>query len=137
MTAQRALLVKEIGKPLVLVHDRLIPKEGPGQVQIKVTVAGKSQTRRNMAALSFFGFLLLRLYSHNKLGLNPHDQRSRDTGLLIEDKLPAVLSKDVVGTVSQVGDGVTNLRVGDRVMSLGSGAVTDSSQSGFPAVRAC
>ena len=65
------------------------------------------------------------------IGLNPHDQRSRDTGLLITDKLPAVLSKDVVGTVSQVGDGVANLRIGDRVMSLGSGAVTDSSQSGF------
>jgi NADPH:quinone reductase-like Zn-dependent oxidoreductase len=63
--------------------------------------------------------------------LNPHDQRSRDTGLLIADKLPAILSKDVVGIVSQVGDGVTNFRVGDRVMSLGSGAVADSSQSGF------
>lgn len=63
--------------------------------------------------------------------MNPHDQRSRDTGLLIADKLPAILSKDVVGAVSEVGGGVTNFRVGDRVMSLGSGAVTDSSQSGF------
>ena len=64
-------------------------------------------------------------------GLNPHDQRSRDTGLLIGDKLPAVLSKDVVGVVSQVGEGVTAFQVGDRVMSLGSGAVADSSQSGL------
>ena len=67
----------------------------------------------------------------NTIGLNPHDQRSRDTGLLIADKLPAVLSKDVVGTVSQVGEGTANFQVGDRVMSLGSGTVTDSSQSGF------
>ena len=42
-----------------------------------------------------------------------------------------MLSKDVVGTVSQVGDGVTNLQIGERVMGLGSGAVTDSSQSGL------
>jgi NADPH2:quinone reductase len=64
-------------------------------------------------------------------GLNPHDQRSRDTGLLIADKLPAILSKDVVGVVSQVGHGITVFQVGDRVMSLGSGAVADSSQSGL------
>lgn len=42
-----------------------------------------------------------------------------------------MLSKDVVGTVSRVGDGVTAFKVGDRVMSLGSGAVMDSSQSGL------
>jgi NADPH2:quinone reductase len=51
--------------------------------------------------------------------------------LLIADKLPAILSKDVVGAVSQVGDGVTAFKIGDRVMSLGSGAVADSSQSGL------
>lgn len=51
--------------------------------------------------------------------------------MLIADKLPAVLSKDVVGVVSQIGDGVTAFHVGDRVMSLGSGAVADSSQSGL------
>ena len=51
--------------------------------------------------------------------------------MLIADKLPAVLSKDVVGVVTQVGDGVTAFQVGDRIMSLGSGAVADSSQSGL------
>jgi len=51
--------------------------------------------------------------------------------LLIADKLPAILSKDVVGIVSQVGDGVTAFKVGDRVMSLASGTVADSSQSGL------
>jgi hypothetical protein len=39
---QRALLVQEIGKPLVLVNDHPILEPGNGQVQIKVTVAGKS-----------------------------------------------------------------------------------------------
>lgn len=51
MTTQRALIVQEIGKPLVLVHDRLISEAGPDQVQIKVAVAGKSETRRNVTAL--------------------------------------------------------------------------------------
>jgi NADPH2:quinone reductase len=65
-------------------------------------------------------------------GLNPHDQRSRDTGLLIADKLPAILSKDVVGVVSRIGEGTAQwFQVGDRVMSLGSGSVADSSQSGL------
>jgi hypothetical protein len=42
MATQRALLVQEIGKPLVLVHDHPILEPGNGQVQIKVTIAGKS-----------------------------------------------------------------------------------------------
>jgi NADPH2:quinone reductase len=41
MAAQRALLVQEIGKPLVLVEDHPIREPGQGQIQIKVTVAGK------------------------------------------------------------------------------------------------
>lgn len=39
---QRALLVQEIGKPLVLVQHHPIPEPGHDQVQIKVSVAGKS-----------------------------------------------------------------------------------------------
>jgi hypothetical protein len=42
MAIQRALIVQEIGKPLVLVQDHPILEPGNGQVQIKVTVAGKS-----------------------------------------------------------------------------------------------
>ncbi|KAK3691646.1 hypothetical protein LTR37_018525 [Vermiconidia calcicola] len=102
MPTQKALLVKELGKPLVLVDNHDIPKPGPGQVQIKVSVAG----------------------------LNPHDQRSRDWGLLIADMLPFVLGKDVVGTVAKLGEGAKDLKVGDRVMSLADSA-TDSSQSGL------
>ena len=51
--------------------------------------------------------------------------------MLIADKLPDILSKDVVGTVSQVGDGVTAFEIGDRVVCLGSGSVVDSFQSGL------
>ncbi|KAI0477303.1 putative alcohol dehydrogenase [Xylariaceae sp. FL0804] len=102
MATQKALVVREIGKPLVLVHDRRIPEPASGQVQIKVAVTG----------------------------LNPHDQRSRDTGLLIADNLPNVLGKDVVGTVSKLGPDVSDFAVGDRIVSLGSHA-SDSSQSGL------
>ena len=42
MATQRALFVREIGKPLVLVHDHPVQEPALGQVQIKVTVAGKS-----------------------------------------------------------------------------------------------
>jgi hypothetical protein len=47
MATQRALLVQEIGKPLVLIHDRLLPEPGRGQLQIKVAVAGESNKRRD------------------------------------------------------------------------------------------
>lgn len=56
MATQRALLVEEVGKPLVLVHDRPILEAGHGQVQIKVTVAGKSEARRNTIAFLIFDF---------------------------------------------------------------------------------
>lgn len=62
MATQKALLVQEIGKPLVLVHDRLIQEAGHGQIQIKVTVAGKPETRRSVTALFIFRYQLLRLY---------------------------------------------------------------------------
>jgi hypothetical protein len=61
MATQRALLVQEIGKPLVLIHDRLIPKPGNGQIQIKVTVAGKSETCKLMVAQLIFGSQLYAL----------------------------------------------------------------------------
>ena len=45
MTSQRALLVQEIGKPLVLVDNHPILNPSSGQVQIKVTVAGITYSR--------------------------------------------------------------------------------------------
>lgn len=51
--------------------------------------------------------------------------------MLISEKLPAILAKDVVGTVSKVGKGVSNFQIGDRVMSLTCGTIPDFSQSGL------
>jgi hypothetical protein len=49
MATQRALIVQEIGKPLVLVENHPIREPGHGQVQIKVTVAGKSGACRSQS----------------------------------------------------------------------------------------
>jgi NADPH:quinone reductase-like Zn-dependent oxidoreductase len=101
-STQKALLVTAVGQPITLTQDRLVPQPGPDQVQIKVSVAG----------------------------LNPHDQKSRDTGLFIAEHLPAVLANDVVGKVSAVGSNVTNFKVGDRVVSH-AGIAAASTQNGL------
>jgi NADPH2:quinone reductase len=86
--AQKALVVTELGKPVSLVTDRPIPEPGANQVQVKVTVAG----------------------------LNPHDEKSRSLGLFIADDLPSILTNDVVGKVTKLGQGVTDIAVGDRIV---------------------
>lgn len=88
-TTQKALLVTEVGKPLQLVTDHPVPQPGPDQVLLKVTVAG----------------------------INPHDEKARDTGLFIAENLPAVLTNDVTGVVVALGPGVTKYEIGDRVLS--------------------
>ncbi|KAK7432182.1 hypothetical protein QQZ08_001127 [Neonectria magnoliae] len=85
---QKALVVSELGKAVSLVNDWPVPEPGANQVQVKVAVAG----------------------------LNPHDQKCRDWGLMIRDHLPTTLTHDVVGTVTELGQGVTDITVGDRIM---------------------
>ncbi|EED13009.1 alcohol dehydrogenase, zinc-containing, putative [Talaromyces stipitatus ATCC 10500] len=83
---QKAIVVSELGKPVTLV---------------KVAVAG----------------------------LNPHDQKSRDWGLFIlrdltpvpkdysgDTDLPSVPTNDVVGRITKLGPGVTDLAIGDRIV---------------------
>ncbi|KAK8012258.1 alcohol dehydrogenase [Apiospora marii] len=89
---QKAIVVQEVGKPVVHVTNQPIPTPGPQQVQLKVMVAG----------------------------LNPHDQKGRDFGLFTQNRLPAVLGNDVVGTVTQLGPGVQGISVGDRIVTQGS-----------------
>jgi len=99
--SQTALIVTEVGKPLVRT-ERPIPTPAENQIQVKVTVAG----------------------------LNPHDEKARDTGLFIADKLPAVLANDVVGIVTALGSGVSTRRVGDRIVGH-SGMVPGWLQTGL------
>lgn len=89
MSTQAALVVQQIGQPLISIHDFPIAKPGPGQIQVRVTVAG----------------------------LNPHDHKARDWGLFIKDNLPSSLANDVVGEVTVLGEGVTRFKVGDVVFS--------------------
>ncbi|KAK8044188.1 GroES-like protein [Apiospora rasikravindrae] len=68
-------------------------------------------------------------------GLNPHDQKMRDVGMFVtEGSLPQVLANDVVGVVTQLGEGVNDYAVGDRVVSharMGSWTEPQSSETGL------
>lgn len=99
---QKALVVTEVGKPLVLITDRPVPQPGPKQVQVQVTV----------------------------FATNPHDQKARDRGLFIGGHLPALLANDVVGRVVAVGSNVTKYSVGDRIASHAGFDPTTFSQNG-------
>ncbi|KEF60970.1 uncharacterized protein A1O9_02534 [Exophiala aquamarina CBS 119918] len=98
----KALVVTEVGKPLTLITNRQIHHPGPSQVQIRVTVAG----------------------------VNPHDQKCRDRGFLIADRLPAVLANDIVGRVTASAEGVAKYSLGDRIFTQGSSG-SGSTQNGL------
>lgn len=87
-STQKALLLKETGKPVVLATEHPIPQPGGNQIQVKVSVAG----------------------------LNPHDEKSRAYNLF-QNTLPLILSNDVAGKVTKLGEGVTGVAVGDRVVT--------------------
>src|SRR5215469_12038142 len=87
----RAVLVSEFGGPEQL---RLVqaadPVPGPGQVRIAVHAAG----------------------------VNPVDAGNRADGASAGLRVPCVLGYDVAGVIDTVGDGVTGLAPGDRVMAM-------------------
>lgn len=101
-STQKALIVTEVGKPVTLVSDWPIPEPGANQVQVKVTVAG----------------------------INPHDQKTRDMGLFFAKGHITILTHDVVGKVTKLGQGVTDVAVGDRIVYQPSVA-PGSSQNGL------
>lgn len=106
MSTQTAFLVTEIGKPLVKAS-RPIPDPKDSEVLIQVTVTG----------------------------LNPHDAKSRDWGLFIEDALPAVLGFDVAGVVTRVGPNVTRFKKGDHI--FGQASLGDSNTEGLQEYAIC
>ena len=76
---------------------RKLPRQRPGPNEIKVRMAGA--------------------------GINPIDWKLRSGALqaFVPLTLPAVLGRDVSGEVFEVGPGVTQFSVGDRVMGLVTG----------------
>ncbi|KAG6845254.1 hypothetical protein H0H87_011989 [Tephrocybe sp. NHM501043] len=64
------------------------------------------------------------------VGLNPVDWSIQKWGLFIEN-FPAILGTDTAGTVVEVGQGVTNFSVGDRVVYQGSWANDRASYQQF------
>lgn len=83
-----AIEVAETGGPEVLRYvERPRPSPGPGEVAIQAEAIG----------VNFVD-------TYFRTGLYPHE-------------LPFVLGAEVAGTIAAVGDGVTSLRIGDRVAS--------------------
>ncbi len=84
----KAIRIHQVGGPQVLrLEDIPVPQPGPGEARIKVQAAGVNFTD---------------IYS--RLGLYPL-------------KLPAVLGSESAGIVDAIGEGVTGVKPGDRVVT--------------------
>lgn len=85
----KAAMLREIGKPLT-IEEIPTPKPGPGQVLVKVAACGVCHSDLHLAEGDWD---LLRPIT----------------------KLPLILGHEVAGTVEALGEGVTQLKIGDRV----------------------
>src|ERR1700745_2059433 len=89
----RAVLVSEFGGPEQLRRCRVWgadPVAGPGQVRVAVRAAA----------------------------VNPVDAGNRADGRWAGLRVPCILGYDVAGVIDSVGDGVSGLAPGDRVMAM-------------------
>jgi hypothetical protein len=66
-----------------------VPRPGPGEVLVKI----------------------------QSVGMNPMDWKARKFNVLVES-YPVVIGSDVAGNVEELGEGVTNVSVGDRLCNL-------------------
>ena len=99
IVTMHAIEVAETGGPEVLRYvERPQPSPGPGEVLIKAEAVGVNY-----------------IETYFRSGAYPRD-------------LPFVLGSEVAGTVAAVGDGVTNMSVGDRVVTA---AATSGSYAEF------
>ncbi len=99
MAQMKAVVVREFGEPDVLGYDDVErPSPGEGEVLIEVEAAG----------------------------VNYADTMRRRDQYLTRQELPFVPGSEVAGTVAEVGGGVEDVSVGDRVVTLlGTGGYAD------------
>lgn len=82
---QKALFLTE-RKGQYVVQETDVPIPGPGELLVEVQAAG----------------------------LNPMDWIVQDLGVVV-DNYPAIMGSDIASFVKGLGEGVTNLKIGDRV----------------------
>ena len=71
------------------------------------------------------------LIKNHAVGINPVDWKIQDYGAFIE-KFPVILGEDIAGEVAAVGEGVTDFKVGQRVLAYPLGLATKKeSDNGF------
>ena len=86
----KAIVLDEFGGPEVLhVAETAAPEPGPGQIRVAVQAAG----------------------------VNPYDGKVRSGSYekFFKTPLPAILGLELAGTVDALGEGVTDVAIGDRV----------------------
>jgi NADPH:quinone reductase-like Zn-dependent oxidoreductase len=94
----KALRFHKFGGPEVMVFEEIpIPHPGPGQVLVKV--AGS--------------------------GVNPIDWKLREGHVGRNVPLPATMSREFSGTVERLGDGVSDLAIGDEVYGIADGSCAE------------
>ena len=83
-----AIVAHEFGGPEVLtLAEQTDPRPGPGEVRVRV----------------------------HAVGVNPYDTYMRAGGYAITPELPYTPGADAAGVIDELGDGVSGLRIGDRV----------------------
>lgn len=98
-SSMRALRFHRLGGPEVLVIDTVgRPEVGPGKVLVRVAAAG----------------------------LNAADVLERTGRYLDQRSLPATIGREVAGTIEVIGEGVSGLVPGQRVMGFARGSLADS-----------
>ncbi|OAP60556.1 hypothetical protein AYL99_05558 [Fonsecaea erecta] len=141
MSVQKAIAVVELAQPIRLI-ERPVPKPGPGEVLVKVSIAGREYlycyVNPNLRS-RLIGVVEQKNVTDPLANsfvpphaVNPHDVLVREIGYFVgKDNLPGVLAIDIVGEIIQLGQNVDNdnFKIGDRVMGQGDPSVSDTKGS--------
>lgn len=95
----RSASYSQFGKPseVLKIEDRPVPQPGPGEVRIRMAMAA--------------------IHNHDLLTI------SGDYG--VKPELPALAGSEAAGTIDALGEGVTHLKIGQRVAASGKGTFSE------------